>query len=80
MTSKKHGGKREGAGRTACKVDRLAALFWSEIYAVTTGHARIMLREDGPGLLSAAQWRAIGIIVECGEDDAEALRILRGIK
>jgi len=80
MSSKQHGGKREGSGKKACKVDRLAALFWADEYAVTTGHARIMLREDGPGLLSPAKWRAIGILVECGEPDDEALRILRGIK
>jgi hypothetical protein len=80
MASKQHGGKREGAGKPACKVDRLAALHWADEYAVTPGHARIMLREDGPELLSPAKWRAIGIIVECGEGDDEALRILKTIK
>jgi hypothetical protein len=80
MSPKKHGGKRPGAGKKACRVDRLAAMFWADQYGVCEAYARQMLRETGHGLLTCSQWRAIGIIVETGIPDDDALDMLSGIK
>ena len=78
MTAKKHGGRRAGAGQPPCKIDRLAAMIWADEFGVGQAYARQMLREDR-SLLSPCKWRAVGICVECGQNDTEAMRILRTI-
>ena len=78
MTPKNHGGRRAGAGQPPCKVGRLAAMIWADEFGIGQAYARQMLREDR-SLLSPKKWRAIGILVESGEDDIEAVRILKTI-
>ena len=53
-------------------------MIWADEFGIGQAYARQMLRED-QSLLSPKKWRAIGILVESGEDDIEAVRILKTI-